>query len=306
MIASMTGYASRVFNFQGVLYKIEIKSLNHRFLELKLRTPREWMPLETTIRSFIESKVKRGSVEMWIERAHDAHNQVACEIQINGAQVEHAFKQLTEVRKRLRLEEPITIRDIMTFPDVIAKGVVTPIADDALDDLSEVITEELDGAIKDLVAMRSSEGIKLQKALLIITSQLKKTYDKLIGLRTQIQKRAQEKVRRRIEQCFEAYSSVDAQMRALMESRIAQEIAYSLEKVDIEEELTRFKGHVEAIEKLLRDGGPIGKKLDFLFQELNREVNTLGNKSQDLDVSQDVILIKTWIEQLREQSLNIE
>lgn len=305
MIASMTGYASRVFTFQGVQYKIEFKSLNHRFLELKLRTPREWMALETTIRSFVESKIKRGSVEMWIERAQD-NVAVAQEVAINTQQAEHAYKQLQEVKKKLRIEEPISIRDVMTFPDVISKSGAPPLADDTLDELADILKDQMAGAIKDLIAMRSSEGIKLQKALLQITAQLRGSYEKLIGLRAQIQTRAKEKVRRRIEQCFEAYPTAEAQVRALMESRIAQEIAYALEKVDIEEELTRFKGHVEAVEKLLRDGGPIGKKLDFLFQEINREVNTLGNKSQDLEVSQDVILMKTWIEQLREQSLNIE
>lgn len=306
MIASMTGYASRMFTFQGVHYKVEFKSLNHRFLELKLRTPREWLPLETAIRSFVESKIKRGSVEMWIERAQDNQAPAAQEVSINVAQVENAYKQLQEVKKRLRIEEPISIRDVMTFPEVISKASVAVIPDDVLEELKSTLMDQIGEAIKDLVAMRSSEGGKLQKALLQITSQLHQSYQKLVTLRPQIQKRGQEKVRRRIEQCFEAYTTPEAQMRALMESRIAQEIAYALEKVDIEEELTRFKGHVEAIDKLLKEGGPIGKKLDFLFQELNREINTLGNKSQDLEVSQDVILMKTWIEQLREQSLNIE
>lgn len=305
MIASMTGYASRIFTFQGVQYKIEFKSLNHRFLELKLRTPREWMALETSIRSLVESKIKRGSVEMWVERAQD-NVAVVQEIAINPAQVEHAYKQLQEVKKKLKIEEPISIRDVMTFPEVLSKSGVPPLSDESLDELTEILKDQMGEAIKDLIAMRSSEGIKLQKALLQITAQLRGSYEKLIGLRAQIQNRAKEKVRRRIEQCFEAYATPEAQVRALMESRIAQEIAYALEKVDIEEELTRFKGHIEAVEKLLRDGGAIGKKLDFLFQEINREVNTLGNKSQDLEVSQDVILMKTWIEQLREQSLNIE
>ena len=91
-----------------------------------------------------------------------------------------------------------------------------------------------------------------------------------------------------------------------METRIAQEISYALDKLDVEEELTRFKGHIDQIETLLTQGGHVGKKLDFLFQELNREINTLGNKAQDLDVSQDVISLKMWVEQMREQSLNLE
>ena len=139
-----------------------------------------------------------------------------------------------------------------------------------------------------------------------LLEQFKNTHQRFLSLRVQIQKKSQEKIKKRLEQCFEAYTSPDAKMRALMETRIAQEISYALDKMDIEEELNRFKGHVDQIEHLLGEGGLVGKKLDFMFQEVSREINTLANKAQDLDISHDVIELKTWVEQLREQSLNLE
>jgi uncharacterized protein (TIGR00255 family) len=306
-LVSMTGYATRSFAIEGMRYKIEIKTLNHRFIEMKLRTPREWMSLESQIRSWVESKIKRGSVEIWIEKIPDgSQNAAVSEASIHFGQAEAAFKQMNELRRRLKLEEPITLRDLLTYPEVLTKGSAVVLNDEQVSDLTEVLQEQVQATLQDLVAMRTAEGTKLQKALLQILSSMKSAHERLVQSRAQIQKRIQEKIKRKIEQCFEAYATPDAQMRALMETRVAQEIAYVLEKSDIEEELTRFRGHLDAVEKLLREGGSVGKKLDFLFQELNREINTLGNKSQDLDVSGEVIQMKTAIEQLREQSLNIE
>lgn len=303
-IHSMTGYSSRTFSFLDQAYKIELKSLNHRFLELKLRTPREWNSFETSLRSLVESKLKRGSVEVWVERLSTGAG--ANEIQVNLKQAEYAHQLLSDLSLRFNLAEKVSLRDLLTFPEVIGKGAGSILTEEQMAQLKTILLEEVSKAIDDLIKMRIQEGAKLQVALLAIIDQFKAAHARFVSLRDQIQKRAQEKIRKRIEQCFEAYTTPDSQMRALMETRIAQEISYALDKLDIEEELTRFIGHVTEIGKLLSTGGLVGKKLDFMFQELNREINTLGNKAQDLDVSQDVISLKMWVEQMREQSLNLE
>jgi uncharacterized protein (TIGR00255 family) len=304
-VHSMTGYASRTFSFLDQAYKIELKSLNHRFLELKLRTPRDWASFETALRALVESKLKRGSVELWVEKqSKGAVNEN--EIQINSAQAEYAYKTLSEMTARFQLSEKPSLRDLLTFPEVVGKGAASAMTEAQLAELKKILLDEVSKGLDDLQKMRVIEGSKLQTALLAIIDQFKAAHARFLGLRDQIQKRAQEKIKKRIEQCFEAYTTPDSQMRALMETRIAQEISYTLEKLDIEEELTRFIGHVREIESLLKQGGLVGKKLDFMFQELNREINTLGNKAQDLDVSQDVISLKMWVEQMREQSLNLE
>jgi uncharacterized protein (TIGR00255 family) len=305
-IHSMTGFSTRTFSFLDQTYKVELKSLNHRFLEIKLRTPREWASFEAALRLLVESKLKRGSVEIWVERSSSSSSSNANEIQINSAQAEHAYRVLSELALRFNLTNNISLRDLITFPEVIGKGSVCVLSDAQLAELKSILLSEVSKGIDELVKMRAQEGAKLQSVLLAIVEQFKAAHSRFLNLRDHIRSRAQEKIRKRIEQCFEAFTTPDAQMRALMETRIAQEISYALDKLDIEEELTRFIGHVDEVEKIFRQGGLVGKKLDFMFQELNREINTLGNKAQDLDVSQDVISLKMWVEQMREQSLNLE
>jgi len=305
MICSMTGYASRLFYYNGDNYKIEIKSLNHRFLEMKFRIPKEWTSLEPAVRSLFESKLKRGSVEVWIERANDSKKD-GLDIKLNVAQAEKAMELFREIQRKFKITDPVTLKDIMSFPDVISKPMAPHMGEEAISELKDVVFEELSTLIEDLVKMRSQEGEKIKKSMLSVMENFKNTHLRFLNLRIQMQKKAQEKIRKRVEQCFESFTTPDAQMRALMETRISQEIALTLDKMDIEEELNRFRGHVDQIEHLMGIGGLIGKKLDFMFQELNREINTLGNKAQDLDISHDVVELKTWLEQLREQSLNLE
>jgi len=301
----MTGYASKLFYYNGENYKIEVKTLNHRFLELKFRMPKEWGSLESSVRALFETKLKRGSVELWVERSNDLKNN-GSDIKLNITQAEKAMELFREVQRKFKITDPVTLKDIMSFPDVVSKPTAPHLSDEAIADLKDMFLEELAFVLEDLMKMRSQEGEKIKKSMLSVTAQFKNTHLRFLNLRVQMQKKASDKVKRRVEQCFESFTTADAQMRALMETRIAQEIALSLDKMDIEEELNRFKGHVDQIEHLMNIGGLIGKKLDFMFQELNREVNTLGNKAQDLDISHDVIELKTWLEQLREQSLNLE
>ena len=305
MICSMTGFSTRVFSYNGENYKIELKTLNHRFLEMKFRIPKEWSALEAPVKALLESKLKRGSVDVWIERASETRSNSA-EFRINSQQAEKAFDLLKDLQKKLKLTDAITIRDILNFPDVLSKPTAPQLSDEALIELKLTLMEEMNGALEDLVRSRATEGDKIKKSILTVIEQFRNTHLRFMNLRITMQRKSQERVRKKIEQCFESFTTTDAQMRALMETRIAQEIALMLDKLDIEEELNRYRGHVDEIEHILSIGGLIGKKLDFMFQELNREINTLGNKAQDLNISHEVIELKTMVEQLREQSLNVE
>lgn len=304
MIYSMTGFASRGFSFQGQSFRIEIKSLNHRFLELKLRIPRELNALESLLRPLVEKKLKRGSVELWIERQNAGAS--ASEWQLNLPQATQAFMVLSQLREQFKVSDPLSLRDLSSFPEVITKAEGVKLTEAQWGDFEKQVVHEVQGAIDDLLVMRGVEGGKLKEALLLITQQFKQAHDRLMSQREIIRGRAREKIKKRIELCFEAYPTPDAKLRAVMESRISQEIAIALDKLDVEEELTRYSGHIEQIEKLLNGKEAVGKKLDFLLQELNREVNTLGNKSQDLEMSQEVMQLKMWVEQLREQCMNLE
>ena len=304
MILSMTGFASRTFQFGEESYKIEVKSLNHRFLDLKIRTPREFASFDSAIRSWIETRVKRGAVDFWIER--QGSPKAESEVRLDESRAKNAFQILSRLRAEFGIRDEVTLRDLISFPEVLSKA-----GAEARDPAHlELFKKDLHGVVglllDDLMTMRQSEGARLKEALLGIIRTFKVAHQKLLSQRQVIESRSREKIKRRIDTCFEAYPVADERMRALMENRVAQEISYSLEKLDIEEELTRFMGHIQAVEQLLHEGGPTGKKLDFIFQELNREVNTLANKAQDLEMSAEVIELKIGIEQLREQSLNLE
>lgn len=304
MITSMTGFSSRFFSFGEETYKLELKSLNHRFLDLKVRIPRDLAALEAPIKVALEAGIKRGSVDFWMER--QSGPKLESLYRINEEQAKAAYAALEGIRSTLGLQEPVTLRDVTSFPEVVSRSGAEERNPDELAALQERLLGELAGLIQDLTSMRKTEGTRLATALGTILREFRGAHGRLLGLREEIRNRARDKVRRRIEQCFEAYPTTDERLRALLETRIAQEIGTTLDRLDVEEELTRFQGHLDAIEGLLGSGGAVGKKLDFLFQELNREINTLGNKSQDLGVSREVIEMKTWIEQMREQSLNLE
>jgi uncharacterized protein (TIGR00255 family) len=304
MIHSMTGFSTRTVTILGEPYKIELKSLNHRFLDLKLRMPKSLNSFEAQIKSTVEQKIKRGSVEVWIER--QGQNKGEANFKVNEAAAALAFKALNDLKHRFQMTDEVSIKDLISFPDVLEKNSNQELSSDDEKTLSVEILKGIADGVHDLLVMRAQEGTKLRDALLQIIAEFRKIYNFFVSAQSQIQTRARDKIKKRIEQCFEAYGTTDEKLRALMETRIAQEISYTLDKLDIEEELTRFKGHIDQIEALLLAGGQVGKKLDFMFQELNREVNTLGNKAQDLNVSQEVIELKMRIEQMREQSLNLE
>jgi uncharacterized protein (TIGR00255 family) len=195
---------------------------------------------------------------------------------------------------------------LLAFPDVFAKPETQARSPEQQELLKKELHLVVDQVLEDLVQMKRSEGVRLKEALSGIIRGFRDAHSRLVHLRGVIRERATDKIRKRIDLCFEAYPVQDDRMRALMENRISQEISHSLEKLDVEEELTRLIGHMDSVEQVLHEGGAVGKKLDFIFQELNREVNTLANKSQDLEISRETIALKMGIEQLREQSLNLE
>jgi len=314
MIRSMTGYASTRLEWAGESYQIEMKSLNHRFLDLKLRMPRDFIRFEPEIRARIEAKIKRGALDVWIERQGQSKSESAFHYSEERARM--AFGVLNRIRDQFQIREEVRLQDLVSFPEVISKN--PPAGDSGVSggsatlevspEMKAALEGALSAALQSLVEMKLAEGARLKTALLAMVLSLKEAHARLLTQRDLIRTRAREKTQKRIEQCFDAYPTGDEKLRALIETRVAQEISYILEKLDVEEELTRFIGHVHAIEQELsgqRDQG-VGKRLDFLFQELNREINTLGNKSQDLEISKEVIELKMKVEQMREQSLNLE
>ncbi len=305
-IYSMTGFASRSFELNQTEYRFEVKSLNHRFLELKLRLPRSLQSLEQVLKKRAEERLSRGAVEFFFERKKvSAHS----DLKLNFDKAKEAHLALMRLKSELGMSAEIQYRDILSFPEVFSRE----------DEAEELILDEafylsfyqeFDQLIKDLMIMRQREGERLRAVLLEQVKALEEVLERFKAAREEIRSKLQEKVTKKVKEHFEmtgaAYPIEEWTVKSFLETRISQEVAYLQDRSDVEEEITRFKGHLLELKTVLTEGGKVGKKLDFLYQELNREVNTLGNKSQDLGVSKDVIEVKTRLEQMREQTLNLE
>lgn len=329
MILSMTGWASQEFVWKNFVFRIELKSLNHRFLDQKYRFPRdlsrELAFLENSFRAMLEKQVKRGSVEVLLDYQESKVSEESGQGvgQGAGSVIDHeaakqAYLSLKKVADDLGLAGTLKMRDVLAFPNVLDRRVNTVVLFSQAEEQEvflKTASQAFQEAVRHLLEMRALEGQKLQKALLVLLNQMSEKADVLKDRRTQIQLQAQQKIKRRMEQAIESFpAQIDQNewAKKILEAKIAQEVSLLLERLDIEEELTRFQGHLHELvnlfegRSLVAEKSSLGKKVDFLLQETNREVNTMSNKAQDLDLSQTVVELKLLIEQIREQSLNLE
>jgi uncharacterized protein (TIGR00255 family) len=307
-IHSMTGFGTAEGKISGQRFRVEMKALNHRFLDLKVRLPRELQSAEIPARKAIEAHFNRGTLEVKIEKMTDpgAPPQAA---QFNLALAQHYYQSLRDLQKALGLQDPLRTVDIATLPEVLGRTDAAAPIEDAWTELEPLIR----GACVQLQQMRLTEGQALVKAIEAALSDLEASIQGIRGKRESWEAQSKKRLEERVRAVFEAYAlplgstvSSGASAQALLESRISQELALLLDRSDIEEELTRFQGHLDHFRKILNDGGPVGRKLDFILQELGREVNTLSNKAQDLGISSEAIQIKVRLEQVREQVMNLE
>jgi uncharacterized protein (TIGR00255 family) len=305
MIRSMTGYAC----VQGApdgqrRLQVEIRSLNHRNLDLKLRLPRELQAVEHLARDWLSSQFIRGAVECRAEWIAEL-GMVEGLPEPNMALAAHYYESLIKLQKALGLTDAIQTRDLLAFGEIFSKSQTNEIRPEPAA-LWESIKPVFEEAVRALQKMRAAEGEKLLEVLRTTRKTLLEKIATLDVLRKKSADAIREKTFTRTREVFEAHPISDPTVKSVLESRLAQELALLLDRTDIEEELVRFRNHLEHMEKILSAGGPCGKKLDFVFQELHREINTLGNKAQDYGMSEHVVDAKVRIEQMREQTMNVE
>lgn len=302
-IHSMTGFGAAEGKIGIQRYRVEMKAVNHRFLDLKLRLPRELQSLEIQARKLIESRLQRGALDIKVERLQEAGVLLQAP-QINLALAAHYFESLMTLQRTLGLNDSVRTVEIAQLPEVFSRSEgLAPTVEPSWVELEAL----LEIACRDLTKMRATEGAALTRGLLDAATELAAT---LAGVRArrddwinQVQKRQAERIRA----IFEANPlPASAPVQSVLETRIAQELALLLDRSDVEEELTRFQGHLDHLRQILEQGGPVGRKLEFVLQELGREVNTLSNKAQDLGISTEAVGIKVKLEQLREQTMNLE
>lgn len=302
-VHSMTGFGAAEGKVGAQRYRVEMKAVNHRFLDLKFRLPREFQSWEIQARKLLETRLQRGALDIKVERIPEA-GVLPQAPQINLALAAHYFESLRTLQKTLGLNDSIQTAELAQLPEVFSRTEAVSVpAEQAWGDLETL----LNSACAELLKMRATEGAALTRGLLEAATELSTTLSGIRARRdewiSQVQKRQAERIR----SVFEANPlPASAPVQAVLESRIAQELALILDRSDVEEELTRFQGHLDHLRQIFEQGGAVGRKLEFVLQELGREVNTLSNKAQDLGISTEAVGIKVKLEQLREQSMNLE
>lgn len=301
---SMTGFASIEGKVGSLPVKIEMKSLNHRFLDIKTRLPREFYGFESAIKSEITAGLSRGSVEISITFAkEDARPSTRFVADTESAK--SYIKAITDLQKKLKLKGKVEISGLLTRGDFIKPEdqSATQDSEKTWNELKRLITS----AIHELKASREKEGAHLiAKVFEPLTADMRQGFNEIGRLRDLGKLGYKDKIKTRIEALFQTYNVQTHGTEAVLETRLAQELALLLDRTDIEEERVRFGKHIDHLDKIFQEKGPVGRKIDFVLQELGREINTLGNKAQDVAISEEVVKIKVKLEQLREQGLNLE
>jgi len=289
---SMTGFGRAELDSKFGRFTIEVSSVNNRFRELTVRLPRPLSAIEPKVREQVNAVVQRGKVTVFVnlikpEESPDVPT-------INKAAARSYFKQLRELQKELKINGDITIADLLVLPDI-----ATPAREEPdLERCQDLVSKGLAKALKGFLAMRSKEGsamaTDMRKSLKIVTDLVKRVEKKTADS----VKHYADKLETRIEELMAA---------PLRDSvRLEEEIAIFAERTDINEECIRFRSHVVQFRETLKERGAIGRRLNFLLQEMNREANTIGSKCSDFDISSVAIALKEEIEKLREQVQNVE
>jgi uncharacterized protein (TIGR00255 family) len=294
MIRSMTGYGRAEAAGARLTLSIECKSVNHRHLDIALKLPRAVGALEADARRLIQSVVARGRIDVSVSfnpGGAGALSSLSLDVTLAREYVEVARRLAEE----LSLEGRPTLGWLLEQPGVIARE-PEPLL--SAEETWPLLEQALSRALGELQARREAEGAALGKELLALHEGLRTHVDAIAELAPAAVERRAVRLRARIQSLL-GEVTVD-------EGRLATEVAVWAEKTDISEELARLRTHLDQFALLLQSGGSVGRTLDFLAQEMNREVNTVGSKADDLEISQAVIAAKSAIEKLREQAQNIE
>ena len=293
MIRSMTGYGKQSLNVDGREYQIEIKSVNHRYLDISIKMPKTLSYLEETVKKEISEKIKRGKVDVFI--TYENNSKEGRNITINKELAKLYIEQLKELAEEEKISSNIEVMEIAKFPDIL-----TIKADEEDEKIKQEIIQVTTEATNKIVEMKAIEGEKIAQDLLQRISKIENKIMEISSKSTGLIEEYVVKLEKRIQEILKT-EEID-------KSRIAQEVVIYADKCSIQEEITRLKSHIYQFRNLITNNQneAIGKKLDFIIQEMNRETNTIGSKANNLEITNGVIDIKTEIEDIREQIQNIE
>lgn len=294
MITSMTGFGQASRSFAGYKVFIEVKSVNHRYAEVSIRMPKDWTGYEDSLKKTVLQSVKRGRVDVYLSVEREAAAPKA--ISIDWSLVDGYMDAAEQMKVRYGYTERLSLADLLQLPDLIQHK-------EERSELGEQVEKELCGcleeAVSGLTSMRLQEGSFLSQDIKERLEALIRNHAELLRFAPLVVKEYAGKLNSRIQELLQDQTPVD-------EQRLAAEIAIFADRSNIDEELTRLQSHFDQFKQLLQSGEPVGRKLDFLIQEMNREVNTIGSKANYSELSSKVIDMKAELEKMREQIQNIE
>lgn len=289
---SMTGFGRSKVEKNSREYIVEIKSVNHKYSDISIKLPRNIMCFEENIKKIISSNISRGKVDVFV--TFNNYSDEGKDVVINKELAQNYIEELRQLALENNLDDKIRVTEVAKMPDVLQLKIE--------DDDSDIIWQELEEcvlqAVNSFVSMRQIEGEEIKQDLTNRIDNVEKLVNGIFMQTTGLIEEYVVKLRERIKEIL----STDV----VDEARLAQEIVIYADKCSIEEELTRLRSHIAQFRDLLETEEPVGKKLDFLIQEMNRETNTIASKSVKLDITNLAIEIKTVMEDIREQIQNIE
>ena len=291
MIKSMTGYGKANISKNLREYQVEVKSVNHRYLDVSVKMPRSLSYLEEEIKKAVSAKVTRGKVDVFI--TFNNNSLEGRDIKINTEIARMYIKELRDLAESEGIVADIPVTEISKLPDVLT---IQNNQDD--ETIKNELLEVTNKAIENLVEMRKVEGEKIAQDLLERIQDIEGKVKKISSLSTGLIEDYVVKLNTRIKELL--------QDQEIDEARLAQEVVIYADKCSIEEEVTRLNSHIYQFRDLLNSNEAVGKKLDFMIQEMNRETNTIGSKANNLEITNEVINMKTQLENIREQVQNIE
>ncbi len=288
---SMTGYGRGEATNGDLTVVVELKSVNNRFRDLNVRVPRQYLVLEPRIQKTVRDRIQRGRVDVFVRRSAVEGGPA---VQADPVLAERYFEAMQLVAKRLqRTDDQIPLDLILSQPGVLTAAEVEA---DALTEW-DIIETALGAALDDFLAMRAEEGAALQRDLRSHLDELQRLWAEVQANTEGIAERLRERVEERVNRLLA--DKVDP-------GRLAQEAALLADKADVSEELARLLSHFRQFSEALEADEPIGRKLEFLVQELNREINTIGSKAAEHPISSRVVEMKSVLERIREQAANVE
>lgn len=291
MVISMTGFGRGRSQSEKYTVTVEIKTVNHRFLEFNIRMPRHLIKIEDKIKKTIAQQLNRGRVEVFV--TIDGQGIFSQKVNVNWDLLEEYYKVVTKIQEKYHLHNDITVSDLLELDDVISIDE----KDTGTEDLEMLILEATKHAAVALKQMRETEGDALAKDVASHLQKFGNKLQKVSDYAPLVVQQYAERLRKRMEEF--AKGEFD-------EARIVNEVAIFADKADISEELARLTSHIEQFEKSMNLAESIGRKLDFYLQEMNREVNTIGSKANDASIALEVVEMKSLLEKMKEQVQNIE